>query len=120
MEKISAPSKRKDHGPSHGMEEPAFHALQREDGHERGNGDDDGVEHRALDFVGSEADALGVVSVPSAMTHMAHNVFDQYDGAFDHHAEVQCAQREQVGGDMHQVRGRWRQTAEQREWSRQR
>ncbi len=34
---------------------------------------------------------------------MAHNVFDQHDGAFHNHAEVQCAKGQQVGGNVTQV-----------------
>src|SRR5271165_845004 len=35
--------------------------------------------------------------------HVADNVLDQHNGAFDDHAEVQCSEREQVRRNMHQV-----------------
>src|SRR5271169_433219 len=34
---------------------------------------------------------------------MAHNVFDQHDGAFHDHTEVERAKRQQIGGNVHQV-----------------
>ena len=34
---------------------------------------------------------------------MAHNVFDQHDGAFHDHAEIQSAQGQQVGGNVPEV-----------------
>ena len=95
---------RKGHGPGHGLEEAAFDALQREDRQEGGNGDDDGVEHRALHFVRGVADALGGgLGAAVGVTHVAHDVFDQNDGAFHDHAEIERAEREQVGGNVHQV-----------------
>jgi hypothetical protein len=53
-----APSKREGHRPGHGPEQPAFHALQREDRQIGGDDDGDGVKHRPLDLMASLADDL--------------------------------------------------------------
>src|SRR5450631_2587612 len=49
---------------------------------------------------------------------MAKNVFDHHDGAIDEHAEVQRPEREEVGGDVAEVKANGRK--EQRERHRQR
>ena len=85
------------------MEEPAFDALQRKDRQESGDSDDDGVEDRTLYFMRGKADPFGGGLGAVGMTQMAHDVFDQYDGAFDHHAKVQCTQGKQIGWNLHQV-----------------
>ena len=41
--------------------------------------------------------------VVAVMAEMANDVFDHDDGAFDDHAEVQRAEREEVGGDVAEV-----------------
>ena len=38
-----------------------------------------------------------------AETHVADDVLDHDDGAIDHHAEIEGAEREQVGGNSLQV-----------------
>ena len=37
------------------------------------------------------------------MAEVADDVFDHDDGAVDHHAEVERAEREQVGGDVAEI-----------------
>src|SRR3984885_12252539 len=102
--KDQCPKQRKNYGPSHGMKESAFDALQSENRHERCNSDDNGVEDRTLYFMRGEADALGVSLDTVDVAGMAPDVFDQYDGAFHDHTEVQRAQRQQVGRNVHEVK----------------
>ncbi len=91
-------------GPGHGLEEPAFDRLQREDGQVRGDDDRDGVEDGPLDLVGGLADLLhrGLVGI-ALVAEMADDVFDHHDGALDDHAEVERAEREEVRRDVAEV-----------------
>ncbi len=98
------PQQREGHRPRHGPEQPAFHPLQGEDRHVRRNNDDDGVKHRALDFMRRDADGLGDGAVVVVVAfQVAQDVFDHHHAAIHHHAEIERAQRKQVGGDMAQV-----------------
>ena len=95
---------REGHGPGHGTEEAAFHALEGEDRQEGGDGDDDGVEDRALHFVRRIADFFdGSLDATVPVMERVHNVFDEHDCAFDEHAEVESADRQQVCRNMAQV-----------------
>ena len=90
-------------GPGHGLEEPAFDSLQREDGQVRSDDDAAGKEDRPLHLVGRVANLLRGCARVVLMGKMADHVFDHHHRAVDHHAEVQRAQREQVGGNVAQV-----------------
>jgi hypothetical protein len=46
---------------------------------------------------------VGSDAFAAPLAEMADDVLDHDDGAVDHHAEVERAQREQVGGDAAQV-----------------
>jgi hypothetical protein len=85
------------------MKQAPFHALQREDRQVSGDDDGDGVEHRALHFVRSLADFSFAVLDSVLLTQMAHDVFDHYHRAVDHHPKIQRSKRQKVGGDMTQV-----------------
>ena len=90
-------------GPGHGAEEAAFDALQGEDGEIGNDNDDAGEEDRALDFVGGDGDRLHERLLGVAEGGVAEDVFDHHDRSVDDHAEVERAEREQVGGNVAQV-----------------
>jgi hypothetical protein len=87
--------------PGHRLEEAAFDRLQGEDG--QVGGDDDGRWRRRP---GAALRARPRESAPSrscrrcGVAEMADDVLDHDDRAVDDHAEVQRAEREQVGGDV--------------------
>ena len=56
MEKISAPSRCKCHGPRHGPEQAPLDCLQGENRQVGGNDDGDGVKNRALHFMSGFGD----------------------------------------------------------------
>ena len=120
MEKSSAPEQREGDGPGHGLKQAAFDALQGKDRQVGGDDDGDGIEHRTLHFVRGVADPFGRGFGAVGETHVAHDVFDHDHGAVDHHAEIQRAERKQVGGNAASGRGRWRRTAGKTEWWRRR
>ena len=90
-------------GPSHGAEQAAFDALQGEDRQVGNNNNDAGEEDRALDFVGRDGDGLHERLFCVAEGSVAEDVFDHHHRSVDDHAEVESAEREQVGGDVAQV-----------------
>ena len=96
---------RERHRPRHGLEQPAFHALQGEDRQIGGDDDGDGVEDRPLDLVRGLANPLmrSVVPLSSRGAQMADDVLDHHHRAVHHHAEIQRAQRKQIGGNLLQV-----------------
>src|SRR5208282_1353834 len=53
------PQQREGYGPSHGVEKPAFDTLQRKDRQESSDGDNDGIEHRALYFMRGKTNSFG-------------------------------------------------------------
>ena len=90
--------------PGHGLEEAAFDGLQGEDGQVGGDDHAARVEDGALHFVRGFADLLrwGDACL-AAVAEVADDVFDHDDRAVDDHAEVERAEREQVGGNVAQV-----------------
>ena len=98
------PEQRKGYRPCHGMKKPALDALQRKDRQISGNDDGDRIEHRALDFVRGLADFFaGRFGIPVLVAQVAYDVFDHHHRAIDHHAKIQRAERQQVGGNVPQV-----------------
>ena len=92
---------REAHHPGHRLEESAFHCLQREDGQVRGDDDAACVEDGALDLVRGLADLLRRSNVlPASLAEMADDVLDHHDRAVDHHAEIQRAERKQIGREF--------------------
>ena len=89
--------------PGHGLEEPAFDGLQGEDGQIRGDDDAAGEEDRTLHFVRGIANLLRRGAGVVLLSEMADDVLDHHHGAIDHHAEVQRAERKQVGGNVAEV-----------------
>ena len=90
--------------PGHGPEQATFHALQREDGHVGGDDNRDGVEDRPLHLVGGPLDLLGNGLVAGiGMREQADDVLHHDDGALHDHAEIERAQRQQVGRNVAQV-----------------
>ncbi len=120
MEKSSAPSSAKTTVHAMGWNRLPSTRCRVKMGKIGGDGDDDGVKDRALDFVRGHSDALGGSLRAVGEAHVAHDVFNQHDRAFHDHAEVQCAERKQVGGNVLSSPDRWRQTAKRTEWSRRR
>src|ERR1039458_3426618 len=91
-------------GPRHRFEEAAFHALQGEDGDVGGDDDADGIDYRALHFVRGVAHRIEAIGGRRPGTaEVADDVFDHHHGAFHHHAEIQRAERKQVGRNVIQV-----------------
>src|SRR5579864_2516073 len=90
-------------GPSHGAEEATFDTLQGKDRKVRNNDDDSGEEDGPLYFVGGHrndfTEGLLVISEGS----VAKDVLDHDDRAVNDHPKVECAQREQVCGDMAEI-----------------
>ncbi len=86
--------------PGHGLEEPAFDRLQREDGQIGSDDDAAGEEDRPLHFVRGLANLLRRRARVVRVREMADDVFDHHHGAVDDHAEVERAQREQIGGNV--------------------
>ena len=89
--------------PCHGLEEAPFNSLQCEDGQVRSDNDAASKEDRTQDFVGGFANLLSRCARVVGMRKMADDVLDHDDRAIDHHAEVQCAERKQIGGNMVEV-----------------
>src|SRR4029077_12093649 len=90
-------------GPSHGAEEATFDTLQGKDRKVRNNDDDSGEEYGPLHFVGGHRNdfAEGLLVIPEGS--VAKDVLDHDDRAVDDHAKVECAQREQVCGDVPEI-----------------
>src|ERR1035438_5126308 len=90
--------------PGHGLEQAALHALQGEDGDIGGDDDADGIDHGTLHFVRGVAHGVEVVGVCGLGTaEVADDILDHHHGAFHHHAEIERAERKQVGRNVIQV-----------------
>ena len=106
---------RERHGVRHRPEQPPGRPGQHVD--RQVGGDDDGnrVEDRPLDVARRVADDLGqVVGLVVALGQLAEDVLHHYDRAVHDHAEVDGANRQQVGGDVRPVQ------ADEREQQRER
>ena len=104
---MTAPSKRIGIGPRHRPEDLAFDALHREQRQEGRDRDDDRKEDRLVDLDRAGQDPVQLVAEPRrtlrcrprrVMGDMAEDVFHHDHGAVDDDAEVDGADRQQVGG----------------------
>ena len=100
-EKRADQSKR--YRPGHGLEQTALDRLQREDRQVGRDDDAARVEHRPQHLIRRLADPLAGGARVILLRQVAHNVLNHDHRAIDHHAEIQCAQRKQVGGNMADV-----------------
>src|SRR5205085_4885871 len=84
------------------LEELALDALQREDGHEDGDDDEDGEGHRPPDLLRGDEDGLAH-RVLAVLFEVAVDVLDHHDRRVDHHpdADGEPTKRGEVGGDAH-------------------
>ena len=90
--------------PRHGLEETAFDGLEGEDGQVGGDDHAAGEEDGTLNLVRGLADLLrGSYALSTPVAEMANDVFHHDDGAVDHHAEVESAEREQVCGNVREI-----------------
>ena len=95
--------------PGHGPEQPALHALQREDRHVGGDDDGDGVKYRPLYFVAGFPDHLGGgLRSPGVVWRRSwlrwRMMFSTMTtAAIHHHAEIQRAQRKKIGRNVAQI-----------------
>src|SRR5262249_22312500 len=91
-------------GPSHGAKQAAFDPLQREN-RKIGNDDDDaGEEHWFLYFVSGSRDDFTERSLVISEGSMAQDVLDHDHGAIDDHAEIESSQREEIRGDVPEIK----------------
>jgi hypothetical protein len=91
--------------PRHRPENLAFHALHREQRQEGSNRDDDREEDRLVDFDCGGEDPVQPVAAAcirwmtgGVMRQVAENVFHHDDGAIDDDAQIDGADRQQIGG----------------------
>ena len=105
---MTAPSKRIGIGARHRTEDLAFHALHGEQRQERRDRDDHREEDRPVDldrrgknaaqFVGQSLVRDRAVSRRHVVREMAEDVLHHDDGGIDDDAEVDRADRQQIGG----------------------
>ena len=91
-------------GPGHGLEEPALDGLQGEDGQVGGDDNAAGEKDRAQHLVSGVADFLRRGAGVVLERKVAHHVLDHDHRAIDDHSEVQRTQREQIRGNVAQVK----------------
>ncbi len=98
---------RKGHSPGHRMEQAPLDTLQGEDRQVCRDDDGNREKDRALDLVSGVANALhGRPVIATTMAHMADDVLHHDHGAVHHHAEIQCAEGQQVRGNALQLETR--------------
>src|ERR1700734_2098564 len=101
MGKMSAPSRANATVQAMGRKRRPSTACRVKMGRYAVMNDADGVEDGALHLVGGLADLLGRRDGALALVaEMTDDIFDHHDGTVDHHAKVESAEREQVGGNV--------------------
>ena len=90
----------KRHRPGHRFEQTAFNALQREDRQIGGDDDGDRVETGRCTSCAASRIVLSRRGIASCAVKMANDVLHHHHGAINHHAEIERAQREQVGRNV--------------------